>query len=46
MFVLSVGNRDGVKKTNLEKFGVDCYSKTDIFKEKFKETCLEKYGEW
>ena len=33
-----------IKKTCLEKYGVDNYNKTKESKEKIKQTCLEKYG--
>ncbi len=33
-----------IKKTNLEKYGVDCYTKTDEYKERVRLTNLEKYG--
>lgn len=33
-----------MKKTNMEKYGVDIPSKLDIFNEKRKETCMARYG--
>ena len=47
------GNKDAVnseharelaKEHNLEKYGVDHYSKTDQFKEQYKNTMLDRYG--
>lgn len=35
---------DKVKKTCLQKYGVDNYAKTKECKEKIYQTCLEKYG--
>ena len=35
---------DKSKKTNIEKYGVDNYSKTEEFKDKSKKTNIEKYG--
>jgi very-short-patch-repair endonuclease len=32
------------KKTNLERYGVEHYSKTEDFKEKYQNTSIEKYG--
>lgn len=32
------------KKTNLEKFGVENYAKTNESNEKVKQTCMKKYG--
>lgn len=32
------------QQTCLEKFGVDCYNKTEEFKERFKITCLKNFG--
>jgi hypothetical protein len=32
------------KKTCLDKYGVDSFTKTDEYKEKFEATCLEKFG--
>lgn len=39
--ILILNNR---KETCLEKYGVDCYTKTDEYKIKSIETCLERYG--
>ena len=36
-------NKEKTFNTCLEKYGVDSYSKTNEFKEKYKHTCLEKY---
>ena len=36
--------RDKTKKTLLEKYGVDHYSKTDDYVRKVKETSLDRYG--
>lgn len=33
-----------LKESLIDKYGVDHYSKTDLYKEKFKKTCLERYG--
>ena len=33
-----------LKKSILERYGIDHYSKTDKFKTDFRNTCLEKYG--
>lgn len=40
----SENTKDKLKKTNLEKWGVDHYSKTQEYKEKVKSTSLEKWG--
>jgi hypothetical protein len=37
-------NRDKVKQTMIEKYGVDNYAKTKEFVGKMKETCQERYG--
>jgi len=37
--------KDKVRKTNLEKYGVEYYTITNDFKEKSKETNLKRYGE-
>jgi hypothetical protein len=36
--------KDRLRKSVVDKYGVDHFSKTDIYKEKFKNTCLERYG--
>lgn len=33
-----------LKKTNLEKYGVDSYAKTEKFKNDLREHCMEKFG--
>lgn len=37
-------SQDKIKKTCIERFGTDNYSKTDEFKTKYKETSLKLYG--
>jgi hypothetical protein len=32
------------KQTSLERYGVDCYNKTEEFKERFEARCMELYG--
>ena len=34
-----------IKKTMLEKYGNECFTKTNEYIEKSRDTCLEKYGE-
>lgn len=36
--------KDLIKQKNMEKYGVDNYSKTEEFKKKYKSKMLEKYG--
>ena len=40
----SIVVKDKLKTTNLLKYGVDSYSKTDEYKNKIKNTCEYKYG--
>ena len=35
---------NSIEKTNIEKYGTNCFFKTDQYKESLKNTCLEKYG--
>lgn len=37
-------NREKIKKTNIDKYGVEHFSHTDEFKEKVKKTSIGKYG--
>jgi hypothetical protein len=37
-------SHEKIKKTNLEKYGVEYFSQTQTFNEKVKQTSLEKYG--
>lgn len=35
---------DKIKETNLLKYGTEWYTQTDEAKERYRKTCLEKYG--
>ena len=41
---LSNESKEKRKKTCLERYGVDNYSKTSEYKQRIKSTCLERYG--
>lgn len=36
--------QEKLKKTNLEKYGVECVTKLKSVQEKIKQTCIDKYG--
>jgi hypothetical protein len=37
-------HRNKIEKTNLDKYGTECYFQTKDFQEKSKQTCINKYG--
>lgn len=39
-----ITNRALAENTNLERYGTEWYSKTEDWKTKTRETCMQKYG--